>query len=362
MINDEKKEENEVSASDEIVSEEKDSNDSPDVTELDVEKTENKDSGEKDDDSKSSPKEEKILKPGAQLAAYREAAGITLEQVAASLKMTVQQVRELEADNYERLHGVAISRGFVRAYAKMLQVDPTPLVAMFSNESTTKQLDPIRKARPSQEFIQNRQPFGKKTKGKTIWIILIIVLLGLIYAAYSMKWFSSSSKTEEKKKEIAAEVKKVESKTELVKKKEEKPVEVVAEKKEIAEPVKPEPVKVEEIVPEKTVDAKPEEKEEKTEKVDLSQSSPEKTQEMPPAKPNYLVLYFNGPSEIQLLKADGTLLREFEGQAGSVEKIEIKEPVTVVVEKALHVQAEFREQPLVLRTARMSPEARISLK
>ncbi|NLC24996.1 MAG: DUF4115 domain-containing protein, partial [Oxalobacter sp.] len=94
-----------------------------------------------------------------------------------------------------------------------------------------------------------------------------------------------------------------------------------------------------------------------------AEPQPQKAAEAAPAVPqNFLVVRFNGPSKVQVLKANGATLRQFDGKAGDVQKLEINEPVTVVAEKAANVQVEFREQPLVLKTARRSAEARVELK
>jgi cytoskeleton protein RodZ len=68
--------------------------------------------------------------PGALLAAQREAVGLTVEQIADQLKLAVRQVKALEAGDYAALPNMAVTRGFVRAYAKVLKMDAAPLVAM----------------------------------------------------------------------------------------------------------------------------------------------------------------------------------------------------------------------------------------
>ncbi|HEY5801698.1 MAG TPA: helix-turn-helix transcriptional regulator, partial [Burkholderiaceae bacterium] len=69
-------------------------------------------------------------KPGTVLSRQREALGWSVEQVAEQLKMAPRQVLALEADDYAALPGLAIVRGFIRAYAKILKIDAAPLVAM----------------------------------------------------------------------------------------------------------------------------------------------------------------------------------------------------------------------------------------
>lgn len=67
--------------------------------------------------------------PGKTLAAQREAMGWSVEQVADQLKLAVRQVVALEAGDYAALPGPAVVRGFIRAYAKVVKLDPVPLVA-----------------------------------------------------------------------------------------------------------------------------------------------------------------------------------------------------------------------------------------
>jgi cytoskeleton protein RodZ len=67
--------------------------------------------------------------PGKALAAQREAMGWTVEQVADQLKLAVRQVIALEAGDYASLPSPAVTRGFVRAYAKILKLDAAPLPA-----------------------------------------------------------------------------------------------------------------------------------------------------------------------------------------------------------------------------------------
>lgn len=68
--------------------------------------------------------------PGARLAAARNAAGWTVEQIAAQLKITRHQILAIEADDYSALPAPAIVRGFVRAYAKLLKMDSAPLLEL----------------------------------------------------------------------------------------------------------------------------------------------------------------------------------------------------------------------------------------
>lgn len=68
------------------------------------------------------------LLPGAALRAERENRGLTVEAVVHATRFSVRQVDALERDDYASLPGMTTVRGFVRSYAKYLQLDVTPLL------------------------------------------------------------------------------------------------------------------------------------------------------------------------------------------------------------------------------------------
>ena len=60
---------------------------------------------------------------GEQLRRAREAAGLSLDQVAAQLRMPQQVVAALEAEQWSRLGAAVFVRGQLRSYARLLKVD-----------------------------------------------------------------------------------------------------------------------------------------------------------------------------------------------------------------------------------------------
>ncbi|MGH8036597.1 MAG: helix-turn-helix domain-containing protein [Stenotrophomonas sp.] len=60
---------------------------------------------------------------GARLREAREAAGLTLEAVGQQLRMPVQVVKSLEAEQWERLGAPVFVRGQLRSYGRLLKVD-----------------------------------------------------------------------------------------------------------------------------------------------------------------------------------------------------------------------------------------------
>jgi cytoskeleton protein RodZ len=67
--------------------------------------------------------------PGKRLAAIRTERGMSIADVAQHLKFARRQIEALEADDYAALPGMTIIRGMVRSYAKLLKIDPEPLLA-----------------------------------------------------------------------------------------------------------------------------------------------------------------------------------------------------------------------------------------
>ena len=66
---------------------------------------------------------------GVALREAREQLGLSLADVATRLKFAPRQIEALEQDDFARLPEIAFVRGFVRSYAKLLQLDPAPLLA-----------------------------------------------------------------------------------------------------------------------------------------------------------------------------------------------------------------------------------------
>lgn len=68
-------------------------------------------------------------RPVATLRAAREAQGLSIADVARQLKLAPRQVEALETGEFAKLPGPVFVQGFIRNYAKLLQIDAAPLVA-----------------------------------------------------------------------------------------------------------------------------------------------------------------------------------------------------------------------------------------
>lgn len=72
-------------------------------------------------------------KPGKQLALLRESMGYSQEYVAAKLHLRVRVIELLEADDYIQLPEQVFISGYLRAYAKLLEIPADPLLKIFNN-------------------------------------------------------------------------------------------------------------------------------------------------------------------------------------------------------------------------------------
>lgn len=71
------------------------------------------------------------VNPGETLRQARESNGWSLAQVALKLNLTVASLSNLESGAFDKLPGHTFARGYIRAYAKLLDMDQTVLVQQF---------------------------------------------------------------------------------------------------------------------------------------------------------------------------------------------------------------------------------------
>ncbi|MED5594741.1 helix-turn-helix domain-containing protein [Janthinobacterium sp. P210006] len=144
---------------------------------------------------------------GAQLKAQREALGWPVEQVADQLKLAPRQVIALEEGDMAALPNVAVVRGFVRAYAKVVRLDAAPLVAMIEVHPAPAQ-DPAAPVRReiSATFSESRFPsMTQRSSNQTpLWIAgAVAVVVAAAFGAYKLGYVPASLLSSHAEKETA---------------------------------------------------------------------------------------------------------------------------------------------------------------
>lgn len=123
----------------------------------------------------------KTSRAGKLLREARLERGLSIDDVARQLRLSVRQVTALEGDDYDNVASGTFLRGFVRNYAKLLQMDAAPLL-----QQLEESLPP-----PPAQIISNPIegiPFPSNQKSGTrnliIAVAAVLALLLLIYEIY----------------------------------------------------------------------------------------------------------------------------------------------------------------------------------
>lgn len=265
--------------------------------------------------------------PGELLAARRNELNMTLEQVSQRLKLAPRQIAALEANDFASLPGMAIVRGFIRSYAKLLELDPVHLLSMMDGEANPA-TDPIvlRRPLPSRGFPGRRySPPDRHHRGSrrlSGLALLVMVFVGvLVYVAYrhdvvdtnrikipavgSLFSLSLNKGADNQQRRNAAQPT-AESAVESA-------AEVIAEPK--------------------------------------------------PIDPSRLLeLRFREDAWVEISAINGNKLVSRLMRAGTMEQFDMKEPVVLVIGNASGVDANLRGQPLNLRAVARDNVSKLSLK
>lgn len=253
---------------------------------------------------------------------------MSVDEVSARIKLAPRQIVALEADDFAALPGMATTRGFIRSYARLLELDPEPLLAALADEPNPA-FAPlvIRRPLPSPEFSGRRYapPTSHRRDARRLPALaaVMLVFIGtLAFIAYRQEWLPMPSL----ELPVAGDA----------------PAPAGTESSVAAEaPVAP-----------------------------AAQSMP--PADVPPAAepvpapvaPNsVLQLAAREDAWVEVIAIDGErkLLSKLM-KAGATELLEISEPVVLVVGNAAGVDASLRGQSLNLRAAARDNVAKLSLK
>ncbi|HVC11769.1 MAG TPA: helix-turn-helix domain-containing protein [Burkholderiales bacterium] len=124
---------------------------------------------------------------GGTLAQARRSLGLSLEDVAHQLKFGVRQIEALEQGSFDRLHGATFARGMVRSYARLLKLDPDPLLERIAGRVAP----PV----PITASISFRRPIpfsdtARRTNFAYVVLTLVILAVGV---AVALEWHQQRS-------------------------------------------------------------------------------------------------------------------------------------------------------------------------
>lgn len=73
----------------------------------------------------------RLLLPGQRLRSGREAAGLTQAEIANRMRLSVSYIKALEADDYDRLPEAAFVRGYIKNYARLVNLPGDELANLY---------------------------------------------------------------------------------------------------------------------------------------------------------------------------------------------------------------------------------------
>ncbi|MBS1169493.1 MAG: hypothetical protein H6R01_411 [Burkholderiaceae bacterium] len=294
--------------------------------------------------------------PGAELAARRQQLGLTVEQMAVRLKLTQRQIVALESDNYAALPGMAIVRGFVRAYAKAINLDPVPLVAMLQEEKKTPDFQSLAPSLRgvSTSYTETRLPtLGRSQALSRQWLIaiaVVLVLIAVLAGVRYMGWLPNLSDMKAEPKESAQVSTQVAADAKIA----EQAGVAGSEAGKLVQKELP-PLKPDQVLP-ATEESAAQPQDGK------AADAPAIVTEQPASPAGALVLKAREQSWYEIRRTNGTVVKSGMLHAGALETFEVAEPLQLTLGNAPGVDATLRGAPLEIQAAEGSRVVKLSVK
>lgn len=125
--------------------------------------------------------------PGSVLAAERRRRGFVISDIANQLFLTEKQIAALEDDDYDHFPAPIFVTGYIRNYARLLDLPPEPLIELFNSQSTQSIPELDRVSRATDHVVSK--------KGSSAPRMMAGVTVGL--AVIALLWWGISSGPEE---------------------------------------------------------------------------------------------------------------------------------------------------------------------
>ncbi len=129
---------------------------------------------------------EEILSPGAHLRDIREKSKMSVKHVADKLYLDTRVIKSLEADEYKNLPPTIFVRGYLRNYAKLLEIPSKPVLETFARNTTDK---------PEQKlsYLSPQSKRNRETSSQDLWptigtfiVVITLITLAVLWQFYPM--------------------------------------------------------------------------------------------------------------------------------------------------------------------------------
>ena len=284
---------------------------------------------------------------GAELKNAREQLGLTVSEVAHHLKLAPRQVEALEEERFEQLPGVTFARGMLKNYARLLKLEPEPLLERIADRFQAPDANRLA-ARYSQPV-----PFSDSARRSTFVYLGLSILVLALGGGVAYQWYR-----EHKAPADLAQAKRAPAKADVV-------ASAAPAAAPRAQPKMAEPVVQSELTAKVAVAREPEkpaqtQKPSPVEKVVAPQkpAQPDKraadnvtVAKVAPAAPgnvNRLVIRCEEDAWIEVKDAKDRMLVSSLNPKGSERIVRARGPLTLVIGNAAHVQVIHNDRPVDL--------------
>ena len=127
---------------------------------------------------------------GEQLRQARESQNITLQEIAATTKISARALQALESEQFDRLPGGIFNKGFVRAYARYVGLDEEKMLASYLAVAKPQAPEADMQTIPSQLAAAQRPGKEPRIGGTTIMGVLAVI----VALALGAVWFREHRK------------------------------------------------------------------------------------------------------------------------------------------------------------------------
>lgn len=282
----------------------------------------------------------------------REARGLSISEVAQHLKFTPKQIEAMEAGALDHLPGAAFARGFVRNYARFLQLDPQTFLASMGAAPTTFE------GIPAQPPALGPMPRIRSLDRSSLRAMLISAgLLCLVAAGWYFGWFEARDEQLVAEDAPVAEVLEATPEPFPVTGSEPLAAESAPQASASAPLSASAPVAAQSAPAEQGLSA--------TQSAPAAQSAP-----LAQSAPRALVavsgqkrvlLSFKGESWVEVRDADGNVLLSRLNAAGSSQEVQGKPPFALVIGNAREVSVSVEGKPFDLQPHIKVDVARINI-
>jgi cytoskeleton protein RodZ len=112
---------------------------------------------------------------GATLKQHRDAQKLSIQDVATRMRLDPRVIESLEADDFEALPAALYVRGYLRSYAKVLNLDPSALIAAYDGAAPEEPPEIVPELKHPAQRTSNDRPVKAVTYLLTLTLVLMVV-------------------------------------------------------------------------------------------------------------------------------------------------------------------------------------------